>query len=533
MKFILSSMLVIITLNAQNLTNKTPSIPSQCYTKTQISPTQTHNPCYACHTKGVEPNFNDDSDFQTDLAFRESAKKNPWTNLFHPPRIDPHLSDKKLLNYIRTSNYQNKERLYLADKLKHPPKAWDLNHNGRWDGYTPDCYYHFDEEGFDHNPQGTITGWRAFRYYPFVGTFWPTNGSTDDVLIRLDKIFWQNSAGKIDLAVYKLNLAIVEAMIKRQSITIPATDEKLYGVDLDHNGFLGEAHTIFYEWDPLHGKNMSYVGLARKALLQGQIHLAAGLFPEGTEFLHSVRYIDYDDQQRVRLSARFKELRYAKKTHWIQYSDLMLLTQGATRNKATDPDQTELSHGDFEKGILLGNAWKYQGFIEDRRGALRPQTYEEHLFCVGCHSTLGATTDSTFSFGRKLSHPTQGWQHWSQRGYDKEHEPQLKNGEGEYSAYLKHNKAGDEFRMNREVIEKFFDTEGKPQQKMFQELSEDIGTLLSPSYDRGLHLNKCYHALVKQQTFQKGRDPLCEDASPYVHQIITSPSTGIKEKILP
>ncbi len=68
----------------------------------------------------------------------------------------------------------------------------------KWSGYTPDCYFNFDDEGFDREYNGTYTGWRAFAYYPFLGTFWPTNGSTDDVLIRLSDSFRKKAGGEED-----------------------------------------------------------------------------------------------------------------------------------------------------------------------------------------------------------------------------------------------------------------------------------------------------------------------------------------------
>ncbi len=108
-----------------------------------------------------------------------------------------------------------------------------------WKGYRPDCYFNFDEEGFDKDAEGSYTGWRAFRYYPFLGTFWPTNGSTDDVLIRLDTLFTLDENNTFDKEVYKLNLAIVEALVKQKEIAFePGMDEDLYGVDLNYNGIV-------------------------------------------------------------------------------------------------------------------------------------------------------------------------------------------------------------------------------------------------------------------------------------------------------
>ena len=38
-----------------------------------------------------------------------------------------------------------------------------------------------------HAPESTGSDWRTVRYQPFPGAFWPTNGSTGDVFIRLPK----------------------------------------------------------------------------------------------------------------------------------------------------------------------------------------------------------------------------------------------------------------------------------------------------------------------------------------------------------
>jgi len=39
-------------------------------------------------------------------------------------------------------------------------------------------------------------------------------------------------------------------------------------------------------------------------------------------------------------------------------------------------------------------AWVYAGFIEDANGQLRPQRYEERVFCVSCHGGIGGNRDS-------------------------------------------------------------------------------------------------------------------------------------------
>ena len=66
----------------------------------------------------------------------------------------------------------------------------------------------------------------------------------------------------------------------------------------------------------------------------GNLHLAAGLFPEGTEFLHSVRYLDVGAQGSIGLARRFKELRYAIKHSWYSYADLKAQALGEQKEKS-------------------------------------------------------------------------------------------------------------------------------------------------------------------------------------------------------
>ena len=132
--------------------------------------------------------------------------------------------------------------LRLAAALAHPPAAWDGNGNGQWEGYTQDCWFQPDSEGFDRSPDGAMTGWRAFAYAPFPGMFWPTNGSAGDVFIRLPAAFRRDPAGRESTAVYRLNLAILEAYIRRVDVPLPPTDERELGSDsgLQHFDELGK-----------------------------------------------------------------------------------------------------------------------------------------------------------------------------------------------------------------------------------------------------------------------------------------------------
>ncbi len=513
-------------------------ITSMCYTKTKDNKSgKVFNPCYSCHTNGKEPNYIDDADLQASYNFPTEILNNPFKNLFKDRSKEVgKISDKEILDYINQSNYFDADHtIALAKNL---PKDWH--------GYRPDCYYNFDKEGFDHSPDGNYTGWRAFRYYPFLGTFWPTNGSTDDVLIRLSKPFRMDKNGKFDKNIYKLNLSIVEAIVKQKDIKLPhKIDESLYGVDLNQDGKIDMAQKVVFD-SSKYFTHMSYVGAAKKLLKEHKVHLAGGLFPEGTEFLHSVRYVGWDDKQKhIKMANRFKELRYAKKLYWSSYSELLRDADAELREQnvlGTDQTESEVWYGDYEHGIKSGTGWIYQGFIEDKKGALRPQTYEETIGCMGCHAGVGAPTDTIISFPRKFEgidmHSVEyGWNHWSQKSLIGVPEPKVSyKGYGkqyEYSFYLLHNPTGNEFRDNMEVRDKFFDKDGKPKEDMFNKLHKDISVALLPSLKRALQMDKGYKVLVGEQSFIYGREGNAKPIKNVYKKIDNyHQSTGIEKIIL-
>jgi hypothetical protein len=505
-------------MNSDAMLNPAAYIPPQCYTKTVDESGATrgreHNPCFSCHNMGVEPNYVNDADLQTTYQMPEFARTNRWQNLFvdRRPQIAA-ITDETIIDYVRQDNYHDADGgITLARALANPPKNWDANANGRWDGYVPDVYFVFDDQGFDHAPNGDFTGWRAFAYTPFLGTFWPTNGSTDDVLIRLAPAFRETIDGRFDRTIYIVNLAIVQAMIQRRDVPIPPVDERLFGVDLDRNGQLDTARQITYRWAPQNNQHMNYVGLAGKRQADGLVHLAGGLYPEGTEFLHTVRYLDpVGGEVGIGMSARMKEVRYAIKKGWNNYAQLNNAAYGEVMEDKRFPDRLRNFLGDFEQGLQNGLGWDYAAFIEDAQGALRPQTKEELYACMGCHSALGVTTDSSFAFPRKLEgDQAQGWYHWTQRakGLNGLPEPQYANGVYEYVHYLAINHAGDEFRENTEVMDKFIEPDGSVNPAAADSLHRDIGSLLLPSRGRALALNKAYSLIVKEQSFNRGRDAI-------------------------
>ncbi len=514
--------------------NPVAYIPAQCYTNPVNEITgQVANPCYTCHTDSRRPNYIDDGEIQTLFSFTEAALVNNWKNYFKgfSTRASD-ISNQAILDYVRENNYFNQAgQNLIAKRILTHLAEYDSNNNGQWDGYIPDIYYQFDNEGFDRTPTHGYTGWRAFAYYPFPGGFMPTNGSTDDVIIRLPVAFQQDTNGKFDLEIYKTNLAIVEALIKEKDIPITATDEKRLEVDLDKDGTLGTAQIIRYDWAPREGGMMSYVGKAKVLLTSGKQHLAAGLYPVGTEFIHSVRYLDIDSQQRVQMAPRMKELRYARKTFWVNYFQHDRIAAKELKERHDFPDRIKQVIGSAEAGVRVPQGWVYQGFIEDQTGALRPQSYEEHVFCTGCHSGIGVITDTTFAFKRKLDSDQfqQGWYHWTQKSFTGVPEPRRESdGEYEYSFYLKHNPTGDEYRSNMEVKDKFFDFYGEPKPEAFAALHEDISELLLPSPARALELNKAYKALVEEQSYVKGRESMLVGEGVIHRQVELDQKTGIE-----
>ena len=494
------------------LANRVAYIPPQCYTKTRgEGGAPASNPCYACHARSEPPNYVDDADLQLTLSLPAAAERNPWTNVLDPPAAHaPPMSDDDVLTYVRRSNYFDDGGLTLAQTLDRLPEE-----NGtalrEWTGFRPDAWFSFDERGFDRRPDGAPTGWRAFAYYPFLGTFFPTNGSMDDVLIRLDQVLQEDIQGHYNQRIYEINLAIVDALVARRDVPVDPIDERVLGVDLDLNGKIGLTARVAY------GKGMRYAGRAA-TLPAANFPVVPGLFPVNTEFLHSVRYLDVGPDGAVEMASRMKELRYAKKVRWL--SDAELKDKAARENaeQAASPDGVVYFAPEADRGVYNGQGWFLQGFVEASDGALRPQSYEETVACVGCHGGIGATTDSVFSFQRKLpaTSPARGWFHWTQHGLRGISEPRRRDGQYEYTLYLEANHAGDELHENTEVLERFFDAGGQLRGGEIARLHTDIATLLIPSAARAIDLDRAYLAIVREQSFVRGREVVLEPSA-HVH----------------
>lgn len=455
--------------------NREAPIPSQCYTKTEGH----HNPCYTCHQSYTDgrANSQNDGDLQGDYAFSWLGVKNHWRNLFKDrSQLVAQQSDSDIINYIAQDNYS-------ALKAS-------LQSNPNWKGYVPDLNnYQMGANAFDQDGLAKDgSTWVAFNYKPLPSTFWPTNGSTDDVLIRLPEVFQKSTCGNISESrdVYFANLALLEATIKNlKTITLPEVDENVLCADLNNDGVLSKITQITQIPD-------YYLGEA------STIKREESFYPLGTEFLHSVRYVGVSDEGDIYIPPRMKELRYMKKTHYFTKGEL----NGAYELEAIDKDDEIIpTYKNTGRGLINNFGWLVLGFIEDKQGNLRQQTHEENKFCMGCHSTIGTTIDQTFAFPRKVT-GAKGWGYINLKNM--KDAPNYGETEGEIATYLKRAGGGSEFRSNIEMLHRWFNADGTLKEDEIKRA--DVYTLITPSRERALLLNKAYKVIVDEQSFIYGRD---------------------------
>ncbi len=484
---------------APALDNLAAYIPVQCYARTKRDGRPARNSCATCHQDSREPNYIADAAVQTELSIPRFAATNHWSNALSPPP-PAMISDAALLAWVRTDNRQL------------PTGA-----------SGSDCAFSPDALGWDRDPGGRRTGWRAYAYAPLPGMFWPTNGSMGDAFLRLPVEYRRAASGAESDAIYALNLAILEATIRRADVVIASTAEAPLGVDLDGDGRLGTANRVAFVWPPRKDRPFHYVGDAARLDPATAGWPAAGLYPVGTEIVHSLRYLDVVDG-RVRPAPRMKELRYQRKLRWLTYGALDLAAKTEQREKEQDPDTLRLIHGDGERGVGTGGGWRMQGFIEAADGALRSQTTEETAACIGCHGGVGAAVDGTFSFARKTR--------WGAQDVVGMREPIRADGHGEYRTWLEAVGAGDDFGSNDEVTRSWFAADGTLVASKATALVSDISTLIVPSAERALDLNRAYLAVVRGQSFTRGREVFV--GTPQLEQRLEpGGSTGVTELIAP
>lgn len=457
--------------DAARFYNLEAPVPPQCYTRIEAK----FNPCYVCHQTyddAERPNYMDDGALQEAYDFSDAGMVNHWRNLFIDRSAEvAAISDAEILEYINQDNYSD-----LAPRLK----ARD------WQGWVPDlAEYHkgadaFDERGFARDG----SGWVAFNYKPQPSTFWPSNGSTDDVLIRLPAAF-RNANGTTSRDAYMANLALLEiAFQDLEQTSVPAIDEAAIGVDLDGDGTLTTAETVL--------RRDTYVGDASAAPLNRM------RYPQGTEFAHSVRYVGVEGEE-ITTPHRMKELRYMRKTVDFGLPEIRTLYDNEHQEKIDENLPRYIDVGDA--GMDTGYGWLMLGFIESADGTLRPQTNEEQFFCKGCHSTMGGNIDQTWAFPRKVT-GAEGWGYLDYRALSDA--PNIGGEDGEILTYLRRAGGADEFRSNTEALARWFNADGTV--KADEVRAASVYDLITPSPERALMLNKAYRVLVAEQSFLFGRD---------------------------
>ncbi|MFZ1345065.1 hypothetical protein [Thiothrix eikelboomii] len=395
--------------------NPYPQIPAQCYTETSRG---AQNTCQYCHTNaaykaglgnnnpqaGAEPRI---GNFQLEYAYAPYdnyaplASVNHWENTLKPEvlsqvvtslGLDPSTWDMQ--TYLRSDNWQAAFQQRSGDL-----RAWDAGVQAPFrlfpaldpqdlpakaDGFVRSMQA---KHGFFQDEYGWLTGWRALNFMPY-GIFTPLTGSVSGVYIRLPARFMQDETGRFDLAVYKANLNLLEQAIQDR-LTADSPQQ-----------YWGKAHDVKVE---------------------------RGLYPLGTEFAHPLHYVDVQaDGSDPSISPfpgtrsrRVKEIRYMYKARPWQPSQF----------RPAEKVEGSGIYGNDEQGwVDNGAGWLLAGFIEDKQGALRPQTREEMTQCLACHSGItrtefptftsgtGNTIDSTWALTRKFS-GSLGWQEMNYLSY--------------------------------------------------------------------------------------------------------------------
>jgi hypothetical protein len=157
---------------------------------------------------------------------------------------------------------------------------------------------------------------------------------------------------------------------------------------------------------------------------------------------------------------------------------------------------------------------------------LRVQTDEEHRYCMGCHGHVGVTVDFKFGFARKVP-GADGWRRQDLRGmHDR---PQVGHDAPELVTYFARVRGGDETRTNEELLARFV-LEGEAAESELRRAAvggdRDLAWALAPSRERALALDKAYLAIVREQSFTRGRDAVLAPAA-RVHRRIDEAGTGL------
>lgn len=237
------------------------------------------------------------------------------------------------------------------------------------------------------------------------------------------------------------------------------------------------------------------------------------LYPQGTEFLHTVRYLGIDAQGQIYNAPRMKEVRYMRKAKFNSAAALKsaYFIEAKEKTLGQLPQTTLIG----DRGIDNGFGWVINGYIENQQGELRQQNKQELAYCNGCHKTLGSTIDQIFSFSRKV----EGSSGWGYIDLEKIQDVASKGSQvGEYLNYFERVGGGDEFRQNTEMKKRWFHHDGTVNKERIEKL-KSIYPLITPSKERALKLNKAYKLIVEEQSYIFGRDAVLKPAKNVLQQV--------------
>lgn len=395
--------------------NEDPAIPPQCWIETGYG---TQNACKYCHTDYLA-NIKHGNNFpiaedQILYSF-PTANLNSivWRNILFPQEIEKRLRDEGItipkandVSYVRMDNWRKawfearangntnwlnndtENEQWLLFPALNPNNLFPYNENVPTGNGS---HGYIDLDGFVKNENDNFTGWRAINFFPY-SVFTPLTGSVSGIYIRLHEDFMKKD-GEFCISTYKRNLSLLENNIKNN--------------DPEQTSYYGDA---------------------------SHIKVKKGFYPLSTEFAHPLHYVDLKADGKVGTelealnnntkkdysfpgtrSKRVKEIRYMYK-----WKDVSLEDIGDAEDEDEDEEEEEEGYEEFickeGQGWVDNDAgWILAAYIEDRFGNLRPQTTEELVQCIGCHSGVGNTVDAVWSFQRKLP----GELGWSEMDYGK------------------------------------------------------------------------------------------------------------------
>ncbi len=382
--------------------NEEPNIPPHCWVETSYG---TQNACKYCHTDYLASikhgNAFPIAEDQILYSFPSpNLNRILWQNIIYPQNIEKRLLNEGIslpdvndVDYVRFDNWspvfqyarKGKDSGWLnkncekEDFILFP--ALDPNHLFPFNDENPTGYGshgYIDEQGFVRNENHEYTGWRAVNFFPY-SIFTPLTGSVSGIYIRLPKMF-MSSKGKFCVETYMQNFDLLEKNIKNHL--------------LERNNYVGDAE---------------------------KVPVLRGFYPIGTEFAHPLHYVDLNADGEVGIgidgvventeksyefpgtrSKRVKEIRYMYKWKDVTLDDIAL------EEEEESGDYQKIVGFDGHGWIDNGAGWILAGYIENRQGNLRPQTTEELMQCLGCHSNVGNTIDAVWSFQRKFPFE-EGW----------------------------------------------------------------------------------------------------------------------------